>query len=431
MDGHAEASAFLDGPDWRWRRAQRLARGSPALAVLLLQDTDAITRDAAGYILACDKGPKEKAKAERAFPMIAAAQALWDNAATNAQLRILVMGNCTVDSIAQSCAMSAEVIGIFEHLFFAVRESREARTWIACHVTLPEILAGNYPLATRLKLAYACGPIMTEVIIDDDCRLPLEVGERLCQRERRMHLKLDQALSMPIGGPREANRFSKLCLEWDLGTQRLRLQEQKFHESCKEAERRHQAAEVRMEHQLKRDAEKQAARERQQRFKDDEKYYTEKIATERRDAERAEEQVRRQRAAASPLAALRFKRSNGTVQNTNAGSPDAAVNFDLTELGVLATGSHPADLTSSLSASEPTAAGTAMTIPLPSSYSGKEALGTRSPVAQLDPESCLNEAGTKSVQPANDPGETAAAYGSEDAESIAVAGKVAPMATAG
>ncbi|MCA9114032.1 MAG: hypothetical protein KDA79_03035 [Planctomycetaceae bacterium] len=142
------------GPAWRWERASSTAGASlRGLAV----GRDEQLRSAHASLGLCRRGADGRREASRRYPAVAAAEALETDNALRERLMILVLGDCSPAEIAERLRIEEHIIGVWESLFFDVRDAREATGWVFSHVIHPEQSRGNGSLAARLKMAFAGG----------------------------------------------------------------------------------------------------------------------------------------------------------------------------------------------------------------------------------------------------------------------------------
>jgi hypothetical protein len=229
----------LEGTNWRWKQAECLAR---ACGPHTFGNSDELSSRTAKYLDLCRGGDDGPSPASERFPEVATAIRLWNDPPTSEQLRILVIANCERDEIAARLQIDEQVVATIEGLFFDVRWALGGSDWIVCHVIIPEMRAGAFDLAAKLKLAFFGGPVMARAILDARVRAPFEEAGRLFDREVLLQLKLQEALEAPLG---EGERlgFLRLYFQYDLSRRRLDLEKQKFAHQCEQAERQKQAEE--------------------------------------------------------------------------------------------------------------------------------------------------------------------------------------------
>jgi hypothetical protein len=227
-----EMTRSMVGPAWRSKQAERLARKDGPLP---RAESDDLTRRTAEYLRVCRSGPDGESRAAEKYPDVAAAIRLWNNVAMAEQLRILVLANISIKEIAARLQIDEHIIMIAEQLFFDVRWALHASGWVVCQVIIPEIQAGAFDMAAKLRVAFFGGPVMARAILDARVRLPDNDADRLFDREVLLQLKLQEALEAPLGDG-ERTEFLKLVLQYDINRRRLELDRKKFAYECEHAE---------------------------------------------------------------------------------------------------------------------------------------------------------------------------------------------------
>ena len=222
------------GPACRLKEAERLASGGRPYGT---RNADKLTRLTAAYLDLFRGGDDGPSRALKKYPEVAAAFRAWNDSATADQLRILVIANCPPEEIAARLQIDEQIIVIIEQIFFDVRWALDASDWVVCRVIIPEIRAGVFDLAAKLKLAFFGGPIMARAILDARVRLPFEESKRLFDREILLHVKMQEALEAPLEDG-ERIEFLKLYLQYDINRRRLELDKKKFAHQCEQAGRR-------------------------------------------------------------------------------------------------------------------------------------------------------------------------------------------------
>jgi hypothetical protein len=314
MDDMRKMAQGVHGPSYCWLNAKRLAEASSSALKRrsFWHDADLVTRAAAEYIRCCSQGSRDKQIAAKTYPAIAAAEAAWNSPPIRDQLKILIIGDCPQEEIAQLCKISPEAVDAVERLFYDVRGSRKALGWIRSAVIEPEISAGNGALASKLKLALCAGPVAARLVLTSDVQLPVASADRLLRQKLQLQLKADQALAMPLDTSRDSIRYLKIYVDMDLAEQRLRLAERKLQYRCEEALRRAEVAKYRLERVTKREerlAAQKAAKE-EKRCAEAARFERDWIASSQ--AELAQERARQELAIGSPLAQLTWHSSAAT-----------------------------------------------------------------------------------------------------------------------
>ena len=230
----------LDGPPWRWMLAQREA-AQPSTGPL--GQGDKLVAQAADCLRLCRQEDFDRHRARKRYPAILAAHALWENEVARDQLKVLAMGGCPHCEVGTQLGVVEEIIATAEALYFDIRPSFNATGWIAYAVIRPEERAGNLDLAVRLRAAYFGGGLVAQAIVDAAQRLPMVKADRLFDQSVQMHLKVEQAIAMPLRDGRDALKLIQLHLEHSLQEKKLDLEIEKFRYACSQELARRQTAE--------------------------------------------------------------------------------------------------------------------------------------------------------------------------------------------
>ena len=216
----------------------RLAANRPAAVThLRLLLADPWLQDFVPYRELADAGPSGQAAAERRFPAIAQAEALWADADLCAILMTLVLGRVPSRDSAEKLGVSERILATAEALFFDVRDRLSTSHWIVQEVIARWSKGGEIELAIQLKMAYFAGPMTAQALVDGERRLPSAEADRLVDRTVVLHAKRQALLEFPLDAQR-ANEFTKRFLDYQLAKERLELQTQKFAHRCEQALRR-------------------------------------------------------------------------------------------------------------------------------------------------------------------------------------------------
>src|SRR6266852_5679075 len=200
VEEYARMKRHFCGPDWRWKLAR--ARVS-SVSTGLIDEADQQVREVVDYLSQRAGGPDEKERAAQEFPHIAAAELLAEDSAGCGELKILVLGGCSPAEIGERLELDTTVLATWENLFFDVRAARGATDWILVKVIRPEQERGDQRLASKLKFAYAGGPLAAAAILDADSRVSLRQGVALFDKRIHLHLKCDQAAEVPLDTDRK------------------------------------------------------------------------------------------------------------------------------------------------------------------------------------------------------------------------------------
>lgn len=304
---HLFAQQGLLGPAHRWKTAEELPpyRYSP-----LVRSQDPDVQAAHHFQQLVKRGMAGTTYAAALYPEVAAAVVLDQEKAKVDCLKIGVFGDLSWEEIARHAGVDVAVAKTWSSLFYDAAGSRNAFGWVAVHIVQPEIEAGNIELAAKLRLVAAVGPAGARAVLDLDSGAPVTAGEQLFRRKLQLHLKFDQAMAMSEG-PEYHFRFVKLYASLRIQEKRLKIAEQKLAERCNAALRRHELAKIRAETALEREKRRGTARRLHEAepliLQQQGRQHELELAAERARAfDRAEEEAAAARAAASPLARLRW-----------------------------------------------------------------------------------------------------------------------------
>jgi hypothetical protein len=215
------------------------------------------------------------------------------------------------------------VVEAWEELFFDVRGSRRATSWVLNKVILPEGRAGNSALAAKMKCAFAGGPALARAILDVEAAAPVQEGANLFERRLQVELKFTEALEALLVTERGRLAFTKIYLEMKQREQRLELERRWLEQRAEKAVRQQRADESRRQAAAERTRQRGAqAAQREARRR-----HREEVSRLRQEA-RAEARARRaaaglEWAATSQLAQLRWGRSGPRVPALEPLSPFA------------------------------------------------------------------------------------------------------------
>jgi len=228
----------IGGPGYRWKRAkQHAGLQRPSWS----QHLDEPTRQATAYLRMHDRVGEEPA--EREFPLIAAACALFQNEQDFQTVRLCVLGELPTAEIAARFGVYQEVIEIAKTLFFDIRDVRNASSWMSNHVFMPEVKGGSMDFAAKMKLAFYGGPVMVRGLLDAEENLPLEEAQRFVDQETLLHGKLQAALGFELDA-NTAPEFVKLFSEYNLERAKLDFEREKFQYTCELAREKRKGNEV-------------------------------------------------------------------------------------------------------------------------------------------------------------------------------------------
>ena len=249
------------------------------------------------------------------------------------------MGELDQSEIVRRFGIERPVLEIWEKLFFEARGQRGHTDWVHGQIICPTQREGKAELASRLKLVAAAGPVAARAILDCDSRVPLQEGERLFDRRLKLHLKFDAACDMPLKSDRDRMSFVRLHVAMKGQEQRLQLQERRLQQRCREASNKHELATMRLELARERDerlATAQARRDEERAFVREGARITKELQAEQRRAERqAERDAAVARVASSPLAALRWARSENTRIESAKPEPRVSLGVDDYEMATV------------------------------------------------------------------------------------------------
>ncbi len=127
-----------------------------------------------------------------------------------AKLKILVLGGCQQADIAVRLGADEEVIATAEALFFDVGGQLEATAWIVSEAIAAALREGDTGLAVQMRLAFLGGPMMAQAIVDSPERVPPLEADRLVDQSTLLHVKLQEALAVPLRSDASTLKFLKI-----------------------------------------------------------------------------------------------------------------------------------------------------------------------------------------------------------------------------
>ena len=309
----------IDGPAWRWQCALELAelRGSGGD-----RDVDDVMHHAAGFMRIMNSGADSVAEARHKYPLIAQAKSLWDKPHSWQQFVIMALGGFTKDAMSAKLNVKAEVVDVAERLFFDIRDSRQACSWINLHVIMPEFKAKHFELAGKYRQAYYGGAKVAEWILDGGKGIAGDSTEQLEEQRQLLQMKCLAALEMPLTNSQEAVEFLKINLEFQHKMKRLEFDEEKLRTQVEQERRKHELAELRhrdteRRHEQKRQS-AQEKNERRQQVKNDHQRLASIQASLDRQRQYSEQQKRIERANHTPLAGLLWTRTTTAAMVVDA-----------------------------------------------------------------------------------------------------------------
>jgi hypothetical protein len=282
------------GPAWRSLLASEMAGG----ALPRCPDDDMLT--AAAHFL--QHRAHDPTAAAAAHPLIDAAYDLHTDYEVVAQLKILVAGRVDLSQITELTGLASDVLGSWEKLFFDIRGQDQAMSWLVRHIIVPEQDSGNFEFASQLKLAITHGPDVARKIVAGTVSA-LDVSEDTFQELRlKLQMKTAFAFHLPVKAA-ESFQWVKLTATVKLAEQRLALEEKKLAKRQEIALKKLELIEHQLAEKSAARAEREAVRQRVDRWR-----YHQEVHFRQQ-----QEEDRRTRIAASPLAQLRWKRGNSEV----------------------------------------------------------------------------------------------------------------------
>ena len=145
-------------PNWRWKAAEFLAERSRHP----YKTDEQLIRNATKYLRTSD---------EQRFPLIHASHAIYkEDGLLRAEIEARIVAEQTDDEIAKRCRISADLVKVYEALFFCVREYRHATDWILINVGGLRHMAGFRDHEMRQLLAWHAlsgGLLIVEYLIDN------------------------------------------------------------------------------------------------------------------------------------------------------------------------------------------------------------------------------------------------------------------------
>lgn len=224
----------LHGADWRWRLAEKIAAGDgprPGDLEYRASLHDSLVRQAAAFWRLQSQGA-ESLLLHHGAGAVAEAFELEQKIDTSDLLKLYVLAGAPVEHIAEKCAISTELLTLWEQLFFDVRQLLTRLSVVAHVVVQRAIHEGRQALAARMKLARAGGVVMVDVLQRIDCSRYLSEAEKLYDLQIRLDVKANEALLLPIANESQRVRFAENYLKHKQATERLAFARERFLKKC-------------------------------------------------------------------------------------------------------------------------------------------------------------------------------------------------------
>ncbi len=301
----ARARRSIQGPLWRWNDAVELSSSRD------FQDeehVDGLVVQAARYMQLLGSERDGRSKPADEYPVIATAKDFWDKPENRQQFIILTLADCPREQIAKRFNMEPDVIEMVEKLFFDIRESRKATSWINGHVILPESRSGAVELATKYRAAFWGGPRVAEAILDAGKVCLSDEVQRIADAEDLLRMKALAAADMPLGNSTEARKLLKMHFDHQNKSAALEFRKEKFRFLCEQEIHKRELAEIRQKAAAKREERRMEEMARRRDFRQQKQMERERLARSREhlleERRVLDEQAKIERAARSPLAQL-------------------------------------------------------------------------------------------------------------------------------
>lgn len=248
LNADGDEQRFQRGPAWRWRLAADLVSERVHMPT---GAGDPQVRAVVAYLR-----ERRSGRLAKELPPVAAhleaAEELAENAPLCAQLKILVMADCTPEDTALRLSVPVPVVATWESVFFDIRPVRSALDWILEHVIKPEEEGTNAHLAARLKLAFVGGSTAATAVIDAESYVSTCRGVRLFDARLRLYLAFRELEVYSIATLARRRKFLSKLDDAREREQRLRRATEQFEEHCHEALRQQKLAEHRRQRQHER-----------------------------------------------------------------------------------------------------------------------------------------------------------------------------------
>ena len=293
-------------PAWRWNAVTQLVEDSSKRCGRLWNDP--LIARAVEYRRAVADGSRQRQPNQETTTIkwafvLRECPSMWQD------FMIMVLADCPRSSIATRLCVSEETIATAEALYFDVRSSLGATSWIVAKAIRPN--EDNPALTVRLRAAYFGGPAAAEAILNATQRVFLPGEEHKDEFKLALQLKALEALELPLKDEQAAAKFLQFYQRFTSQESRQRLATDRLQLARETEEHRQRTAERRIEAQLARHEQQMAAREEAaagraqlERLREHQRGM---LALDRSQRCSAEQQAAAERAAASPLAALRWE----------------------------------------------------------------------------------------------------------------------------
>ncbi len=221
-------------PDWRWQRAQWLVEDGRYHSQ---RRDDEPTGEAVRYLRTLARRPGiRETTLQRRFPAVHAARRLHEvGGRTRWFVEASLLARQTSAEVARRTGVAADVVDVFESLFFHVRQSLNARDWILIHAIGISACTGAVnpdPTIILKHFAYHGGPLVLEAVrpylVDGKDLFDPPVDLSTPQGRREQSTRLAVAAQMLPRGVAADKRLQKIMLL-------LRERDHKRHFPCEPA----------------------------------------------------------------------------------------------------------------------------------------------------------------------------------------------------
>lgn len=255
----------LTGPAWRWTLGQEKTSGGN---FAFLAEADEMTLLAARYQALANESQGGMEKAKRAFPLVANARTVHEDASRVNLLKIMVLGKCPVDTISQELGVDAEAVEAWESLFFDVRREPRSSSFVPNHVIHPEVRGGQGDLAAKFQLAAAGGPAAAWLLLKGESKAQLNCAAELIRKRMDLDFKVQKALSVDLKSERSSLKLIRMYADLVRQEGMLKRAEDRLGLRCLRAKQDHELALARTQAAQERAQLKATEEERKQRQKD-------------------------------------------------------------------------------------------------------------------------------------------------------------------
>jgi hypothetical protein len=169
----------------------------------------------------------------------------WSQDELRFRFTLLELGGCGAEVISEQLAVDVEVVEVIRRFFFDINDNRTAIGWIDAHVMAPERSAGCFLWAAQYGAAFSGGSAVAVKILRLEAIPSENEASRLQFLEQALHVKVREALEMPLEDAGDSAKVITATLDYELRKNRLEFERAKCRRRSEREVRNHELAERR------------------------------------------------------------------------------------------------------------------------------------------------------------------------------------------